>query len=127
MVESNLSTIKRGSFLSGGVFVLILVFLFHWLVDYNDPSFRLVFNGFEKPIEEIVLNFDDTKLTFTPPILEKGNTLEFFVSQSRGTFSLLIKTSNGQVYELKNIEYKSGNYNYISKLDGSIIYVKGHW
>jgi hypothetical protein len=117
-----------------GVFLtLIAVFIFNLFIpDAKDDRFRLIFNGFdENEIQRVTINIEDSTLDLVKPKFQLSGvnkpTLNFVVPKETGTFNLTVSTKSGGEYSLSNIEYKSGNANYITKQETSIIFVKAHW
>jgi|TARA_R110001583_G_scaffold90611_1_gene232567 hypothetical protein len=117
-----------------GVFLTVIaIFIFNLFIpDAKDDRFRLMFSGFEEnEIQRVLINIEDSTLDFVNPKLELSGankpTFKFVVPKETGTFNLTVSTKSGAEFSLSNIEYKSGNANYITKQETSIIYVKAHW
>ena len=132
-MKSELGVPPQKQFFIGVFLTLIAVFVFNLLIpDAKDDRFRLIFSGFtESKIQRVIISIDDSTLDFVNPKLEfspaNKPSLKFVVPNEIGTFNLTVTTKSGAEYLLSNIEYKSGESNYITKQKASIIYVKAHW
>ena len=132
-MKSELDAPPKKQFFIGVFLTLIAVFVFNHLTpDSKDDRFRLMFSGFdENEIQRVVINIGDSTLDYVKPKLELSPsnkpTLKFVVPNETGMLNLTVTTKNGARFLLSNIEYKSGESNYITKQEASIIYVKAHW
>lgn len=128
---SNLDSIKRRSFVSGAISALAFVFFFHFFLDSEKYTFRLAFSWFDVPIEQVIIRFENHEWSIKNPPFESIGTsdsvLWFFTPESHGEFDLTVITQDGAYYDLYDIKYKSGHYNYIAKHGDKIGYTTGHW
>ena len=130
-MKTDLPIIKRGAFVEGVIFTLIVFFLFNYFVDNDEKVFGLMFNSFDNQIQEVSVTFENSQILFKRPDFQSvgtnKDTLKFLIPHNSGRFNLKVKTQNGQYFSLDAIEYKSGEFNYITQQTEKIIYIKAHW
>jgi len=130
-MKTDLPIIKRGAFVEGVIVTLIAFFLFNYFFDYEEKVFGLMFNSFDNQIQEVSVTFNNSQILFAQPEFQSigtnKNTLKFLIPNNSGRLNLKVKTINGQYFSLNAIEYKSGEFNYITQQDEKIIYIKAHW
>ena len=130
-MKTDFPIIKRGAFVEGVIVTLIAFFLFNYFFDYEEKVFGLMFNSFDNQIQEVSVTINNSQILFTQPEFQSvgtnKNTLKFLIPNNSGQLNLKVKTINGQYFLLDAIEYKSGEFNYITQQEERIIYIKAHW
>ena len=130
-MKSELPVIRRGSFAQGFISASILIFIVHLIFGESSLNFSLSFIGFEEQIVEVTIKHRASVSTYKLPQSNASviddTKLEIMIPDSEGVFDITILTATEALYELKNVEYKSGEYNYIAKRNEKLSFVKGHW